>query len=295
LSGFDVRLTGIGTALVEGVTGDTMVTALDDILFTSGLFNANAQTYTAGDENRITETTQFTSSGDDISFAGAGFVRLQTNTAMAVNTNGGDATFSTPVAGDSGVEDLAVDAGTGTISFQQVGSNPDGTTPGAPTLDQLAFTGDEIELNEMVFGNDILLQSSTASLAIELGGAPAGGQLDLTASEIANLADGFTTITIGRADGTHAMRINAVAFTDPTTFQNPGGTTSVVGGLAGIDDATLTFLGGTTELGADITTTGNNVLFDSLVMMIGDSVVDTDGGDITATGTIDGEIGRAHV
>ena len=69
---------------------------------------------------------------------------------------------------------------------------------------------------------------------------------------------GKTSIAIGRSDGTGAIDINAITFTDPTTIQAPAGTGSItVGGLiTGAGNASISLISNTTiALNAGITTT----------------------------------------
>ena len=65
--------------------------------------------------------------------------------------------------------------------------------------------------------------------------------MQLTAADIAALADGFTGITIGRSDGTGAITVDAITFGDPVTIRSPqsGGTIAVNGQITGSDDATV--------------------------------------------------------
>lgn len=89
------------------------------------------------------------------------------------------------------------------------------------------FNADTIDL--IGFGGSITVRSSGAlniqplSAGTTIGvGTGAAGTLSLDSAEIARLADGFSSINIGRADGTGTITVGAATFTDPLKLINTG-------------------------------------------------------------------------
>ncbi|MCB9845590.1 MAG: filamentous hemagglutinin N-terminal domain-containing protein [Phycisphaeraceae bacterium] len=300
VAGGTVFLSGVGSAPSSGVAGAFTVTALSDIVFTGGLYNAHAHSYSAGDEHRITQTTTFSSPTDDtISFAGAGFLRLVSDSSLIVDSQLGDASFAVEITGDDGSEDLFVTVG-GTASFIQIGTLANGNLPSTPRIDRIEITANEVELGGDVFGNSILLQPFSQDRDIEIAGGTDDDRFDLTAPEIALLNDGFSSITIGRDDGIGVTTINEITFSDPVIFRQGDPSlvgevarTRIIGDLRGTDDASFVFEGldSIVELAAAITTDGQLVTINPNVEVSADSTIDSDGGDITVQGSIDGPAG----
>ncbi|NEP57244.1 MAG: CHAT domain-containing protein [Symploca sp. SIO2G7] len=134
----------------------------------------------------------------------------------------------------------------------------------------LTLTGDEIDFGGNLSGTGSLtFQPLTTTQAIQIGGTNTGSSsiLDLTGTELSLLQNGFTSITIGRADGSGGITLAGdVTFNDPVTLE--GGTGSINhtnGSLTGADDATITLqaqqnitTGNIINPGRDITITSNN-------------------------------------
>ncbi len=134
----------------------------------------------------------------------------------------------------------------------------------------LTLTGDEIDFGGNLSGTGSLtFQPLTTTQAIQIGGTNTGSSsiLDLTGTELSLLQNGFTSITIGSADGSGGITIAGdVTFNDPVTLE--GGTGSInhtSGSLTGADDATITLqaqqnitTGNIINPGRDITITSNN-------------------------------------
>ena len=71
---------------------------------------------------------------------------------------------------------------------------------------------------------DLVIQPNGATDAINVGFAlDTAGVLDLTDAELGRIADGFASITIGRANGQHAIRVQSATFHDPVTLRTPLG------------------------------------------------------------------------
>jgi len=158
------------------------------------------------------------------------------------------------------------------------------------TADEIAFNGG----SDSVFGsNSLVLQPRSAGVAIDLG-SPTGGtaEFSLSTADLAALRDGFTSITIGRADGAHAVTVGNASFSDPTTlrYSEAGGNATILGSLEGIDNASLTLRGSGdgTKLIGDVNTTNTDVLIDDAVIIAGEpTTIDIGSGDLRITGEID--------
>lgn len=125
-------------------------------------------------------------------------------------------------------------------------------------------SGDEIDFAAGVSGTgDLVLRTEAAGRPVEVGGAaPNAAALSLVATELDLLADGWNTITIGRADSTAAL-----TFAGPYTFNT------------GLTVNGLFFLGGTGSIDiANAVDVGANP-----VTLIADDIVNTAG--ITGTST----------
>ena len=136
------------------------------------------------------------------------------------------------------------------------------------------------------------------------GGAP--GDFNLS-QETLDLLDGFDTITVGAADGSHLVEIGsaagAVTFSDPMVISTPneGGEVWIRGDVIGSDDASLTILGSghTTNIGNGSDPYPNTTVSQNAGITINDSIVlhgnirlVADNGDITigkTGGVIEGD------
>ena len=88
----------------------------------------------------------------------------------------------------------------------------------------IVLSATEIELGGPVSGTDELtLTTSVADGPIRLGGAAdsGAGTLDLTDTELAQLADGFTSLTVGSPTAGE-VTVESVALTDPLTLVSGG-------------------------------------------------------------------------
>jgi filamentous hemagglutinin family protein len=123
----------------------------------------------------------------------------------------------------------------------------------------LTLTAAEIDFGGAVSGtNTLTLQPATPEQNITIG-ASTPGNFNLTNAEIANLQDGFSAITIGRADSMGTITVNSVTFNNPVTIQTGVGAIAINQPITGIDNASITLDAATTTLNANITTTNQNI------------------------------------
>ncbi|HEY9852033.1 MAG TPA: CHAT domain-containing protein [Leptolyngbyaceae cyanobacterium] len=144
---------------------------------------------------------------------------------------------------------------------------------GATAGGNIQMTGDEINFSGPIAGDTIILEPSTTGRAIAIGDSLEGaGALNITTAEIADLVDGFTSITIGRTDGTGAVTINnKVFFQDDVKIQggaitangniiSPGNDLDIISNVGNIDttNGELNTSSLSVGDGGDITVTAKN-------------------------------------
>jgi autotransporter-associated beta strand protein len=111
------------------------------------------------------------------------------------------------------------------------------------------LVGDEINLlagidSVTVPGKNITLQPDRPTQAIQIGGVDSKNTniLDLTPTDLATIANGFSKIIIGRTNGTGNIDISStLTFRDPILLQSPGGQLNIAAPIILTDDATLDF------------------------------------------------------
>ncbi|MCD8488465.1 MAG: CHAT domain-containing protein [Desertifilum sp.] len=131
----------------------------------------------------------------------------------------------------------------------------------------ITISGNEIDFNrglETIIGDIIELKPLSFEQAIQIGGTSDSGAstLDLTQTDLAALANGFSSITIGRDNGSGSITISdGVSFFDPVTIQSPasGGSITANAGIQGLDNASIRLLAGNDINIREIITFGNNI------------------------------------
>ncbi len=146
--------------------------------------------------------------------------------------------------------------------------------------------------NNFTGTGDLTIAPSDITTSIGLAGG--AGSLNLTTAELGRLSDGWSSITIGRADGTGQVELDAYAnWSDPITLlKDASDVTNVINvagaqSILGASNASLIF-NGNTDLGANITTNNTDLTFGGPVTLLGNRAFATGTGDITFNSTIDG-------
>ena len=111
------------------------------------------------------------------------------------------------------------------------------------------LVGDEINLlggvdSVTVPGKRIILQPDRPNQNIQLGSVDSNSVdiLDLIPADLAAIANGFSRIVFGRANGSGNININsAITFRDPILLRSPGGQLNIAAPITLSDDATLDF------------------------------------------------------
>ena len=193
----------------------------------------------------------------------------------------GGITLNSIVASSS----LTVQTKTGTISV------PNGQTVSMEG-NWLTLIGDEIDMigNARIDGTgEIRLHPSEANRPVEIGGSGGTAALDITASELDSLSNGFSSIVIGdpRASADQMstpVTIISGNFVDPVSIR---GSINLTGNITGLDNASVTLEGTNISLAGNITTSGNPVVFNGPVTVNG-ATISNGAGDITFNKVVNG-------
>jgi filamentous hemagglutinin family protein len=233
-----------------------------------------------------------TGTGGVSSAASNNGVNFENGTGIVVATSSGPLALN-GTAGNAMGAGIKVN-GTSTVALGSAGMS------GALTLtsDTIDFVSSNGSLRST---GALLVQPLTPSQAIDLGG---GAGLSLSQSAIDAFADGFESITIGRADGAGTITINAaVSFKDSVTLRSPigGGSITVDGALStgsGSEAGSLTLRAAneiSVTAGKTITTAGQPVTLNAdrdasgsgFITIGSGAAITTSGGAITLGGGSD--------
>ncbi len=282
----------VGSADLKGVA----YSVNNSFAATGSITVANSGLFTKEATGVITAATGFSATGavslannitttnSNLSIGGSLTLAPSANITLSTGAGAGDVTVTGAViASTAGGEIFTVTAGTGGLTL----SSTVGSSVGGFVLGAISLTSDTIALGGNIYGNStILLQPTTVSQTIGIGDG-ASGTYSLSATEIGYLQNGFTEITIGRSDGTGAIRINAITFNDPVIIRCPGvgGSIAVNGQITGQGNASIYIdgPGATTTLTADIVTQAQPIT-------ISDSVVLNNASGITLDTTDSGNL-----
>ena len=138
---------------------------------------------------------------------------------------------------------------------------------GSISMGALSISADEIDFNggaNSISGTGTLsLQVFTSTHLIVLGDVEGTAALDLTATDIAALANGFILITIGASTQTGAITVNTATFVDPLLLVSAGGIT-LAGTLTTTGALTLT-AAVTLDTNSTLASNGGNILFNNTI------------------------------
>jgi len=259
-TGGEITTLDIGTGSVLGNSGEISLTAVGNI----NTFNIQT-TSTSGNGGEITLTTggEITTGELNTSVIGGngGAIALIANgniTTAEINTSGGAQDLQGNVIGDGTGGDITLE------SQDTITIGGDVNASGGTNGGNISLTGDEIdfpgELNSV--DGTLLIQPATLNQGIRIGDNINSASLDLLNTELANLQDGFSSITIGRSDGTGTITITEGAnFSDPVIIA--GGSTLAspdldnTWNITGVDSGTL-----------------NNIAFSNIQNLIGGNLSD---------------------
>jgi CHAT domain-containing protein len=201
------------------------------------------------------------------------------------NLTSSSSSLATPGKGGA----VSLEAGN---TITTVGINNDAASVGTTNYGNITLTGNEINFTggtDSVRGDNatLVLRAKTLSQAIAIGGGSDSGTdtLDLTTTDLAAIKSGFTSITIGRADGTGTITLNPFNFNAPVNIA--GGST-----LVGPNQDTTWNITGT-DAGNLNSIFPNGLTFSSIENLTGGTANDTFlfGKGASISGTINGEAG----
>ncbi len=211
-------------------------------------------TATVSTDTTKPDAAQVSRSAGDVTLNAEGKV-----TVGAIDTRG-DIAGNVTLTGRNGVSAGAIEAG------------------GLQTPGNITLTGNEIDLtgdkNSVASNGNLVLQPIDPLHNITMGGSGDTEALDLTAAELGTLRNGFVSIAIGRFDGSGLITIAPrtststanltplpLTFQDPIVIRSPLGTGSIVGtgAIAGVDNAAITLIAGTVNVGDVTSHTGINI------------------------------------
>ncbi|MEG4602683.1 filamentous hemagglutinin N-terminal domain-containing protein, partial [Microcoleus sp. F6_B3] len=205
---------------------------------------------------------------------GGGTVAVSGN----ITTTNDNISLSGPVTLKSPVNFTLGDATIAFGSTLSAGSNP------------LNLTAGEIDFAGNVSGTGALtLQPATAGQNIAVGGTDNNtSALDLTASEINLIQNGFSSIAIGRSDSSANISIPYnLTFLDPVNIQTGTGTIALDGTITGLDNSSVALNAATINLNYGINTT-NNIDLTGNVQLGNQVELKSSVGSINIKGAIDG-------
>lgn len=223
----------------------------------SGSYAPQSLTGTSGNGGAISLTT-----GDEINFTGTTPIMDSTSFAVANAGSGGEIILQAP-------NKITV----GTINTVPIEVTPLPIASATINFGNITLTSDEIDFtggDDKVIGEEaaITLQPFNANQPIIIGGTVDTAAFDITQQDLNALADDFSSITIGKEDGSGAVTAPVdLTFADPITVRSPFGTIDTSGiTLSGTDDATINLeaqeilLGDILNPSRDISLTSNEAL-----------------------------------
>jgi filamentous hemagglutinin family protein len=244
------RTDGSGAVTVAGdVTFNNSVTVQAPV--GAGSITSAGTTITVAEGNSIQLIANQNLDLGDIAAPG-GNIALTSNTgsiaagnlnSSSANSSGGaiDMTAAGDItaAGDLNSSSSAGSGSGGPVTLNAGGNITAGAINATGTLGggDISLRGSEIDLtggaSTVTSTGTIRLEPATPEGNISIGGAAAGegddpNTVDLTADDIAALADGFNSITIGRPYSAGAITVTGdITFNDPLTIQAPVGAGSI--------------------------------------------------------------------
>ena len=268
-------------ARIYSVDGDTRLIGTS---YGTGSDNAGIKIYNGATIIRTLEDGDIIMVGSAIGGTNNNYGILTTRSRIQTYGNDGKV--------DSDIYLTGVSTGTGTgnegIRLDSPKTSIDGSLHPDSTItlttDEFGISGDEVTTG--ISGHSTLqIQPYTVGTNITIGGTTEDAGLNLSTQELSMLKDGFSTIIIGREDGTGSVTLD-----DTATFQDPvrvaGGSTLVAANSTNTWNIT----------GADRGTLSgypNGLTFENIENLVGGTLDDTfvfaDGAAIS--GTIDGKAG----
>ncbi|MEA5576252.1 CHAT domain-containing protein [Anabaena sp. UHCC 0451] len=295
-----IVLNGSIITITDNLTFDGNVILGADIIIGRGPFSKVTITGVNADGSGSTPNTSNSYSGNNIKFTGT--VDGAKNLTLIAGT--GNITFGADIGGTTPLSSFKITSAANTtissnifttddininspVTLTGIGNKEFNSATGtiafnnslAAGSNNLTLTANEINLpstrNSVTGTGNIQLQPSTPSQDIALGGTNNSGTeiLDLTISDLTSLKNGFSSITIGRNDGSGNVNIDTdlVIFQDPVTINSPGGNLTVSGDtqISAVDNGSLTVNTDSITLNGSITNLASLNLNTNLITLNG--------------------------
>ncbi len=266
-AGINISGTTINTGSINTKGGELNLSSSEGFVMTNNLSTANLNTTVesnGGDINIDAQgdiiTGEINSSGEsrggNINInSQTGRIEITTKGIDASSSNGRGGNIRINAATDIDTENINAEGkhsggniditSENTLNLRAISTSSDSTETG-----NISLTGNEINLlggeNSISSNGKLTLQSASENQNITLGGFENTEALNLTTSDLATLANGFASITIGKSENSGTITIyssensnnNGVTFNDPVTIQAE--TITGTGTITGIDDAKIT-------------------------------------------------------
>ncbi|MBN2479532.1 MAG: filamentous hemagglutinin N-terminal domain-containing protein [Parachlamydiales bacterium] len=261
-----------GTFNLTGTTSDAATLTFNGQGSTQPAMSDNVGTFCRGIINTIKGNVFINGKGGSTASSNHG-IDLDGLTFSSTDT--GSIFFDGTAAGTSGVGvyfrvgNISISNTTGDITIDGIGSGLSdvqaltGTLGGETATGDITVNADTVSLSGIIIrGNgDITFAPKSVSTTIGLGNS-ASGKLNLIASELNTIQNGFSSITFGRADGTGDVNINgnptSGSYLDPLNVI--GGNITVGGAInGGGNTVTLTSNSGILSVGNSITSSGATI------------------------------------
>lgn len=253
----------------------------------NGNLSTNGEDITLNGGLQLNRDVTFNTSGGNITFNGT----VDGNQNLTLNSGSGITTFNDLVGSSAPLNILSTDAGGTTVINNNLSANQLIFNDAVSILTDAILTADEIDFGSTVTGSGInlILQPLTPNRDIVVAGTDnTTNALDLTAAELNQLQNGFSSLTIGREDGQGNITVNTSQFRDSVRMRSPEGAIAVNGTITGTDDASITLNSATTTLNAGITTANGAITLNTPVQLGANVALESNSGDITFNGTVDG-------
>ena len=286
-----------GSATASAGNGGAITVTAANTITTGDLFSysgANPGNAGRGSAITVTSTNGDINTGTLYSYSGAlngnasdgGTISLTANNGTVRTLNIDARSFAASGTGRGG--DIILTGRQGIITLGMntflLASSPNNN------FGNITLTGDGIDLfggnNSVVSNGSILIQPFTPNQNIFVGGSGDRGTttLDLSTAELSALANGFSSITIGRTDGSGAItQGDNFTFFDPVTIrtlQASGSIDSSGFTLRGDDNATITLLANQGIKTGTILNPGRGIIITST-----SGAIDTTAGTIDSSST----------
>ncbi|NEQ36690.1 MAG: filamentous hemagglutinin N-terminal domain-containing protein, partial [Okeania sp. SIO3I5] len=318
-AGISISGTTINTGNINTKGGELNLSSSQGFIMTNNLSTTYSNTTresNGGDINIDAQgdiiTGEINSSGDsrggNINInSQTGKIEITTAGINATSANGRGGNVTINAATDIDTENIDADGeqsggnidikAENTINLRAISTSSDSTETG-----NISLTGNEINLlggeNSISSNGKLTLHSASENHDIILGGfkntegVNGNSPLHLTTSDLATLADGFASISIGKSENGGTITIyspenssdNGVTFHDPVTMQAE--TITGTGTITGTDDAKITLNANRDILTGDISAPGDI----SINSIQGDVKI----GDVT-TNTLENNTGNIDI